>query len=160
GKTALIGFAVTYAVSTIGVTLGFHRYFAHRAFRTSRAMEVVFVILGSCALQGPLLYWVATHRRHHQFSDGPGDPHSPHVMGVRPLRGGVGLWHGHVGWMFGREVTNAGRFAPDILRDRRIFTLQRYYLVWAALFLLVPGIVGGLITNSFYGGLETLLWAG
>jgi stearoyl-CoA desaturase (delta-9 desaturase) len=160
GTVALIGFAVTYAASTLGVTLGFHRYFAHRAFRTGRTMQAVFVILGSCAMQGPLLYWVATHRRHHQFSDGPCDPHSPHTTGDRELTGWAGLWHGHLGWMFSGEMTNPLRFAPDILRDRRIFLMQRYYLLWATLVLLIPGIVGGLVTQSLYGGLETFLWAG
>ncbi len=157
---ALVMFAIAYVLTTLGVTLGFHRYFAHRSFRTSPPMRVAFIILGSMALQGSLLYWVSTHRRHHQFSDTPDDPHSPHMDGLSPLGWWRGLWHSHIGWMFAAEVTNAVRFAPDIIRDPLVFRTQLRYLMWAGLGLALPAVVAAGLTRSWYGMLEAFLWAG
>jgi stearoyl-CoA desaturase (delta-9 desaturase) len=157
---SLVMFAITYTMTTLGVTLGFHRYFAHRSFRTSRPMEIAFVVIGSMALQGSLLYWVSTHRRHHQFSDTPGDPHSPYMDGESRLGWLSGLWHSHVGWMFATDITNAMRFAPDIIRDPLIFRVQLRYLTWAGLGLALPGLAGLAITGSWFGGLEAFLLAG
>jgi stearoyl-CoA desaturase (delta-9 desaturase) len=157
---ALLAAAVAYALSTLGVTIGFHRYFAHRAFRTGLLMQAVFVILGSCALQGPLLFWVATHRRHHQFSDTPDDPHSPHYRDAHPIGGWPGFAHSHLGWMFSASLTNAIRFAPDIIRDRRIFELQRHYVVWALLGLALPPASVGLATGDAWAAAQAFLWAG
>lgn len=157
---ALVMFAVAYTVTTLGVTLGFHRYFAHRSFRTSRPMEIAFVILGSMALQGSLLYWVSTHRRHHQFSDTPGDPHSPYLDGEVHLGLLRGLWHSHVGWMFATDITNVVRFAPDIIRDPLIFRIQMRYLSWAALGLALPPLVVLAITGNWFAALEAFLFAG
>jgi len=158
--TALAVFVVSYMISTLGVTVGFHRHFSHRSFKTSPAMQAVFVVLGSTALQGPLVYWVSTHRRHHLFSDTAQDPHSPH-MGRQGVSGGiVGFWRSHVGWMFDSQITNPLRFAPDILLDRRIFDLQRRYLYWAVGGLLVVLVLGAVLTRTWIGTLEVFLWAG
>ena len=157
---ALVAFALAYLLSTLGVTLGFHRYFSHRSFETSRALQAIFVVLGSTALQGPLLYWVSTHRRHHAFSDRPEDPHSPHVEAAGASGGVRGFWRSHVGWLFARQVTNPVRFAPDLLRDRLIFGLQRRYAVWAALGLALPPMLAWAATRSGWTMLETFLWAG
>jgi stearoyl-CoA desaturase (delta-9 desaturase) len=157
---ALVAFGIAYCLTTLGVTIGFHRYFSHRAFRTSRAVEVLFVVLGSCALQGTLLYWVSTHRRHHQFSDTPDDPHSPHFSQDGQCGGFKGFWHGHVGWMFASRVANPVRFAPDIIRDPLIFELQRHYWWWATLGLLLPPAVAAAMGQGPQVILETFLWAG
>ncbi|WP_397422859.1 acyl-CoA desaturase [Phenylobacterium sp.] len=157
---ALIAFAIAYCVTTLAVTIGFHRYFAHRSFKTGRTLQVMFVVLGSTALQGSLLYWVSTHRRHHRFSDTADDPHSPHFARKVPASGWRGFFHGHLGWMFAADMTNVMRFAPDIVRDPLIFRVQLQYGLWAALGLLLPLAIAGLVTRDPRTAVETFLWAG
>lgn len=159
GSALAIG-AVMFVLTALGISAGFHRYFTHRSFRTSRPFAVALLVLGSMAMQGSLLYWTATHRRHHQYSDTPDDPHSPHHDGGTALGWWRGLWHGHIGWMFASEVTNAMRFAPDIIRDRWVFNLQKHYLALAGLGLVLPAIAGALLTGTAYGALEGFLWGG
>lgn len=156
----LSALAVAYALTTLGVTVGFHRHFAHRTFKTSRVLQAVFVILGSMAMQGSLLYWVSTHRRHHQYSDTADDPHSPHFEGGRPISGWRGFWHGHYGWMFSSRITSPVRFAPDLIRDRFIFKTQEHYALWAALGLLGPPAIALLASHNALTALEVFLWAG
>lgn len=152
--------ASMYVLGVVGIEVGFHRYFSHHAFQTSRAVRVALAILGSTTLQGPVIFWVAIHRRHHAYSDHPGDPHSPHLHGSG-WRGALrGLVHAHVGWLFVFENTDWVRYAPDLLRDRLIFDLNRLYPLWAALGLLVPALVGGLLTLTWTGALYGLLWGG
>jgi stearoyl-CoA desaturase (Delta-9 desaturase) len=157
---AIVGFVIAYILTTLGVTLGYHRHFTHRSFRTSRAMQAVLIVLGSNALQGSLLYWVSTHRRHHQFSDTADDPHSPHSRGGELLGSLDGFWHGHIAWMFSRDITNALRFAPDILHDPFVFALQKRYGLYAIVGLALPAVIGGLWSGTSYGALEMFLWAG
>lgn len=160
GAAALCVFAVLFPLTALGISVGFHRLFAHRALTTGEAMRVALLVLGSMAMQGSLLYWVATHRRHHQFSDTPDDPHSPHFAGPKQLGYWGGLWQGHIAWMFASEVSNAARFCPDILRDGVLFRLQKRYLLWAALGLLLPAAIGLVATGTPYGTLECFLWGG
>jgi stearoyl-CoA desaturase (Delta-9 desaturase) len=149
-----------YVLTTFGVTIGFHRHFAHRTFRTSRTMQVLFVVLGSMALQGSLLYWVSTHRRHHQFSDTVEDPHSPHFDKGRPITGWRSLWRGHIGWMFARQMTNPVRFAPDLIRDSLIFRVQQRYTLWALLGLVLPPLVLAPFARDAWEVCGVFLWAG
>jgi stearoyl-CoA desaturase (delta-9 desaturase) len=114
-----------YTLSILGITVGFHRHFAHRAFATSRGVRFCLGVLGSLAAQGPLTYWVSNHRRHHRFSDREGDPHSPHVAGTRVQRGLRGFLHAHMGWTLYDEVTNTAAFSPDLLRDPLDVALNR-----------------------------------
>ncbi len=144
-----------YALSIIGITVGFHRHFAHCAFRTNIAVRIILAILGSMAAQGPVIHWVRNHGRHHQYCDQPGDPHSPHLHeGVR------GLWHGHIGWMLNSEVTNAAVFAKDLLRDSAIAKVNQLYLTWVILGLAIPGVLGGVITGTWMGAWQGFLWGG
>jgi stearoyl-CoA desaturase (delta-9 desaturase) len=87
-----------------------------------RRMRVALAIAGSMAVQGPILHWVADHRRHHAFSDQEGDPHSPWLFGTSPAALARGFWHAHTGWLFKRDLTNQRRFAPDLVADRDIRT--------------------------------------
>jgi stearoyl-CoA desaturase (delta-9 desaturase) len=112
--------AVFYTVSTLGVTIGYHRYFTHGAFKAKRGLRVALAIAGGRAAQGPVIGWVADHRRHHAFSDREGDPHSPWLFGTSPMALARGFWHAHMGWLFGRDNTNVDRFAPDLLADKDI----------------------------------------
>jgi stearoyl-CoA desaturase (delta-9 desaturase) len=158
--TALGAFAVLYIISMLGITVGFHRYFAHRAFRAGRWMEALFIAAGSTALQGPLLFWVSTHRRHHLFSDTVDDPHSPHFANGRAAGYWRGLWQGHIGWMFAHEVANPMRFAPDIVRERRVFAQQQRYWLWAGIALAMPPLAALAAGTGPLNALEIFLWAG
>src|SRR5687767_6422434 len=122
-----------YAATGLGITVGFHRLLTHRAFKTKKGVRATLAVLGSAAIEGPVISWVADHRRHHAFSDQPGDPHSPHVDHGVGLRGALrGLAHAHLGWLFVHTHRGArGRYAPDLLRDRVISRIDRTFLVWA-----------------------------
>jgi stearoyl-CoA desaturase (delta-9 desaturase) len=150
-----------YVVSTLGITVGYHRYFTHGAFKARRALRVALAIAGGLAAQGPVLGWVADHRRHHAFSDREGDPHSPWLFGTSPLALARGFWHAHMGWLFtGRDKTNVDRFAPDLLADRDIRVVDRLFPLWVVLTLIGPAVLGGLLTLSWWGALTAFLWAG
>lgn len=152
-----------YSASTIGLEVGYHRLFTHRAFEAKPALRVTLAILGSMSFQGPVIWWVATHRRHHALSDRHGDPHSPlpDAPGLWPrLRG---LYRAHTAWTFDAQRTRPpgwSEYAKDLYRDQAIFRVHYHYLWFAALGLVVPTIVAGAITRSAQGTLLGLLWGG
>ena len=113
----LVVLGVTYALTGLGITVGFHRLFTHRSFKTSRPVRAALAVLGSMAVEGPVIEWVSTHRKHHSYSDAPGDPHSPHLDDLPGWRGALrGLGHAHVGWMFrGKDMANPARYARDLM---------------------------------------------
>ncbi len=149
-----------YSLTAVGVTVGYHRHFAHRAFQAKPIVRAILAILGSMAVQGPLVYWVSNHRRHHQFSDHEGDPHSPHLAGDAFFSPVKGLWHAHIGWLFKLEMTNATVFSRDLLQDPLVAKVNRNYLVWVALSFAIPAFLGGIITMSWLGALNGVLWGG
>lgn len=153
-------FVVTYTISLLGVTVGYHRYFTHGAFKAKRWLRVSLAVLGSTAMQGPLLHWVADHRRHHAFSDKEGDPHSPWLFGTSPLALAKGFWHAHMGWLFNRDLTNPRRFVPDLLADKTMVRVSKLFWLWTTIWLVLPGIIGGLVTWSWWAVLTGLFWAG
>ena len=112
------------------------------------------------AAQSPLTYWVAQHRRHHAYSDIPGDPHSPHIHNDKKLGLLEGLWHAHFGWMFVPEVTNTSLFAKELIQDSIIYRVSQLYFVWVLMGLLIPTILGGILTGSLSGAVSGLLWGG
>jgi len=136
--------AACYTVTCLGVTVGFHRYFTHSAFKARRWLRVTMAIVGSMAVQGPILHWVADHRRHHAFSDRDGDPHSPWTFGSSPAALARGFWHAHMGWIFERDLTNQRRFAPDLLADRDIRIVHRLFGLCTAITMLAPALIAGL----------------
>jgi stearoyl-CoA desaturase (Delta-9 desaturase) len=158
----LVVFAICYAATGLGVTVGFHRHFTHRAFKTKGWVRGTLAILGSAAIEGPVISWVADHRKHHAFSDQQGDPHSPHVDHGGGWSGALrGLWHAHVGWLF--IHTHRGskqRYAPDLLKDPLIRWVDRTFPVWVAVGLLVPFALGYLVGGSLHAALTGLLWGG
>jgi len=149
-----------YVATTLGITVGFHRHFAHRAFKAGPAMRAFLGIFGSMAAQGTLVYWVATHRRHHQFSEDELDPHSPYNFKGTPLGRLRGLWHSHLGWMMDSQMTNTAKFAKDLQRDPEIAWINRHYFTWVLLGLALPALLGGLLSWSWIGALTGLLWGG
>jgi len=153
-------FVVFYAISGLGITVAYHRYFTHGSFKAKRWLHVAMAIAGSMAVQGPVITWVADHRRHHAFSDRDGDPHSPWAFGTSPVAIVRGFWHAHMGWIFDRNLTNAERFAPDLLADRDIRRVHRQFGLWTAVTLLAPAVLGGLFTWSWWGAVTAFFWAG
>jgi stearoyl-CoA desaturase (Delta-9 desaturase) len=158
----LVVLAITYTLSGLGITVGFHRLFTHRSFKTTRGVRALLAVLGSMAVEGPVIEWVATHRKHHRFSDADGDPHSPHVDQAPGWRGALrGLAHAHVGWMFrGKDMANPARYAKDLLADRDVRFISRTFPLWVAVGMAVPFALGLVITGSLAGGLTGLLWGG
>ena len=149
-----------YLVSSLGVTVGYHRYFTHGSFKAKRPLRIALAVAGSLASQGSVVSWVADHRRHHAFSDREGDPHSPWLFGTSPVAIARGFWHAHMGWMFGRDKTNAERFAPDLLADKDIQRVDNLFVPMTVLTLGLPGVLGGLITMSWWGAVTAIFWAG
>jgi stearoyl-CoA desaturase (delta-9 desaturase) len=158
----LIVFAILYLATGFGVTIGFHRYFTHRSFKTTRPMRALLAILGSAAIEGPLIAWVADHRKHHRFSDREGDPHSPHVGHGGGLRGALsGLAHAHLGWLFlHTHRARKTRYAPDLLADPLVRFIDRTFLLWAVAGLALAFGLGVAIGGSVVAGLTGLLWGG
>jgi stearoyl-CoA desaturase (delta-9 desaturase) len=158
----VVVFAVMYVLSGLGVTVGFHRLLTHRSFKTSPAMRGVLAVLGSAAIEGPVISWVADHRKHHAFSDREGDPHSPHVdHGVGLLGALRGLAHAHVGWLFiHNQRGSRERYAPDLLADPVIAFVDRTFLAWALGGLACAFVLGLVIGGSLRAGLTGLLWGG
>lgn len=122
---SVVALVVVTRIIGLGITAGFHRYFSHHSFKTSRAFQFLLACAGSAALQKGPLWWVIHHRLHHKHSDTEHDPHSP-VVG--------GLLHGHVGWLFTQDLMEPDR---KLVRD-----LTKYpELVWLERFWLVPGLL-------------------
>jgi stearoyl-CoA desaturase (delta-9 desaturase) len=149
-----------YFLTAVGITVGYHRLFVHRSFQACGAVRVVLGALGSMAVEGPLLKWVAQHRRHHQHSDRPGDPHSPHLHGRGALGLLRGLWHAHLGWVFQADPPDLDRYARDVSQDRVMRVVSGLQPLWIALGLALPALLGGLITLSWAGVWTGLLWGG
>lgn len=155
-----------YIVTMTGVEVGFHRFFAHRAFHGNDTVRLLLGIAGSMAAQGPVIYWAATHRRHHLYSDTKEDPHSPHV---RKARDGseqrfrsrlAGLWHSQMGNMYTDHATNVMAFARDLPRDRVTAMVDKHYRTWVALGLVIPTLIGALAAGTWSGAFHGLLWGG
>ncbi|TMM00241.1 MAG: acyl-CoA desaturase [Actinobacteria bacterium] len=162
GWSDIAVFAVMYVATGLGVTVGFHRLFTHRSFSTTRPIRAALAILGSAAIEGPVISWVADHRKHHAFSDREGDPHSPHVDHGTGWRGALrGLAHAHVGWLFihthrGRRT----RYAPDLLADPIVAYVDRTFLAWALGGLAAAFALGYAIGGTLHTALTGFLWGG
>jgi stearoyl-CoA desaturase (delta-9 desaturase) len=158
----LIVFAIVYPLTGLGITVGFHRYLTHRAFKTKRPVRAALAILGSAAVEGPVISWVADHRKHHAFADVPGDPHSPHVdHGVGLLGALRGLAHAHLGWLYDHSQRGLKtRYAPDLMNDPLIRFVDRTFVLWVFAGLAVPFGLGWAIGGSLHSALTGLLWGG
>ncbi|MDQ4006998.1 MAG: acyl-CoA desaturase [Actinomycetota bacterium] len=159
GWTDVILAVAMYWISGHGVTVGFHRYFTHKSFKPNRPLKVALAIAGSLAIQGPVIRWVADHRKHHKFSDRDGDPHSPWRYGETIPALAKGLFHAHMMWLFDPEQTPQRKYAPDLLKDRDIVRVSKAFPALVAVSLLLPAVLGGLITWSWTGALTAFFWA-
>ena len=158
--TTLAIFLAFFLPIELGVTVGLHRHFTHRSFEAGRGTRATLAILGCMAGQGPVVFWVALHRLHHEFSDREGDPHSPNLAG-RSLRGRIaGLLHAYLGWTVRHEVPNARFYAPGLLKDPLIAWIDARYYLWVALGLAAPTLAGALLLGGWLGAAEGLIWGG
>jgi stearoyl-CoA desaturase (Delta-9 desaturase) len=155
-------FGVMYVVTAAGITVGYHRMLTHRSFRTHKPTEYVFAALGSMAVQGPVIAWVADHRKHHAHTDVEGDPHSPHVGHGDGVTGVLrGLFHAHMGWLLSEHGrADWKRYAPDLYEDRGMRLLNRRFVSLVFLGLGIPALAGYLLTGTLLGAATGLLWGG
>jgi stearoyl-CoA desaturase (Delta-9 desaturase) len=151
--------AVMYVVTGHGITVGYHRYFTHKSFKPNRVVKVALAVAGSMAIQGPVIRWVADHRKHHKFSDRDGDPHSPWRYGDNVPALMKGLLYAHAGWLFDTEQTPQRQYAPDLLKDRDLVRVSRLFPWFVVATLLLPPVVGGLWSWSWQGAVTAFFWA-
>jgi stearoyl-CoA desaturase (Delta-9 desaturase) len=149
-----------YFFTVIGITVGFHRLFVHRSFESNIVVKCVLAVLGSMAVQGSLLSWVAQHRRHHQHSDTPDDPHSPHHHGGGLLGLLTGIWHSHIGWFFTPNPPNMNHYVKDLTASPTIRFVSFLFPLWVVMGFLIPGIIVGAISGTWFGVATGLLWGG
>ncbi|RZS87420.1 stearoyl-CoA desaturase (delta-9 desaturase) [Motilibacter rhizosphaerae] len=148
-----------YFLSGFGITGGFHRYYTHGSFKAKRPLRIALAVLGSLAIEGPVIRWVADHRKHHKFSDKEGDPHSPWRFGEDLPSLLKGLFYAHMGWLFDVEQTNQAQYAPDLLKDKDVARVSRSFPYIVAASLAVPALLGGLLTWSWQGIFTAFFWA-
>jgi stearoyl-CoA desaturase (Delta-9 desaturase) len=148
-----------YYVSGLGISMGLHRYFTHGSFKAVRGFKIALALAGSLAIEGPVITWVADHRRHHKYSDKEGDPHSPWRFGDDWKALTKGLVFAHVGWLFDGEVTSEEKFCPDWLADSDVAAISRWFPGLVAVSLLAPALIGGLWSMSWQGAVTAFFWA-
>jgi stearoyl-CoA desaturase (Delta-9 desaturase) len=158
----LIAFGVMYVIAGFGVTVGFHRLLTHRSFQTHKPLEYAFAAAGEMAVQGPVIDWVADHRKHHAHADEEGDPHSPHVDFEDGWRGALrGLFHAHMGWLFVTQgQARRRKYAPDLVEDRGMRLLSRAFPALVLVGLAIPFLIGLALDQTLAGALSALLWGG
>ncbi len=157
----LVMLVVMYVGCGLGITVGFHRLFSHKSFKTKKPVRAALAILGSMTIQGPVTQWVTDHRKHHSMSDAPGDPHSPHVGRNGEHHGIAGLYWAHMGWLFRTKGMERGDvWGRDLWHESMIRWIDRFYLLWVAVSVGLPFLVGYVWTGTAHGGLQTLVWAG
>src|ERR1700753_2155973 len=153
-------FLAMWLITGFGLTVGYHRLFTHRAFATGTTMSGLFIIAGSMAGRGPMLSWVAMHRRHHELADHEGDLHSPNLHGDGLLERLTGFLHAHLTWMIEHDYPNVAHYVPDLMTERTLVAVNRYYYSWVILGLVLPAAIGGVATASWWGAFSGLLWGG
>ena len=154
--------AAMYLLTAVGITVGFHRLLTHRSFQTLKPVEYLFAVLGSMAVQGPVISWVADHRKHHAHTDEDGDPHSPHVGHDGGVRGVLaGLWHAHTGWLMSTQGrADWKRYASDLYEDRGMRTISGQFVPLILVGLALPAAAGYLVSGTLAGAATGLLWGG
>jgi stearoyl-CoA desaturase (delta-9 desaturase) len=153
--------AIMYLITGFGVTMGFHRLLTHRSFQTHKGVEYALATMGSMSVQGPVMSWVADHRKHHAHTDQDGDPHSPHGHGGG-LKGAImGLVHAHMGWLFDRSgQAEHQRYARDLYEDPGMQRIHRAFPLIVLGGLALPFALGWAIGGTLQDGLTGMLWGG
>ena len=152
----------TWCISGMGVTIGFHRLATHGAFETYRPLRAIWMMMGALSVEGSPLVWCAVHRRHHQLSDKLGDPHSPNLHGSGLWNAIRGFFYGHCGWLLTTywSKPDLERYVPDLLQDKFLVWVDRFYYLWVLASFAIPAGIGALITQSWQGALMGFLWGG
>jgi stearoyl-CoA desaturase (delta-9 desaturase) len=148
-----------WLITGLGLTVGYHRLFTHRAFATSATMSAILIIMGSMAGRGPMLSWAAMHRRHHELSDHDGDLHSPRLHGDGLAGRLHGFLHAHLTWMIAHDYPNVAHYVPDLMADRRLVAVNSHYYSWVVLGLVLPAAIGGFVEGP-WGAVSGFLWGG
>jgi stearoyl-CoA desaturase (Delta-9 desaturase) len=150
---------VSYLVTAVGVTVGFHRLLTHRAFATYPWLERTFAVMGSLSVQGSVMDWVADHRKHHAHTDVEGDPHSPHVGHGSGM---AGLWHAHTGWLLETQgQADWRKYARDLYDDPAMRSIGRSFPLLAFVSLAAPTLAGWALHDfTLSGALQGLVWGG
>lgn len=151
-----------HSITGLGVTVGFHRLFTHASFKTYSPVKATLGILGSMTAQGNLFQWCAVHMKHHSRSDQEGDPHSPHAYGEGFWAIWRGFWHAHVGWLFSHDMPSSEmeRMTKKLRKERLLVWIDKLFLLWVALGLLLPTLVGWLFVGTWEGAFRGFLWGG
>ena len=126
-------FASGYVIINFGLSVGFHRYFSHRSFETSKVMRAILAITGQMASIGSVINWSADHRRHHAFTNVPGDPYAPRVDGHgRPLKKNAwGFFMVHIGWLLDNTHTDLAVYGKGLADDPILVFVHRTRYFWA-----------------------------
>lgn len=151
-----------WAVTGLGITVGFHRLLTHRSFNSYRWVRAFWMMMGAFAVQGSPMIWCAIHRKHHALSDAPGDPHSPLEYGRGSWNRLRGFLYSHVGWLFSGHWMSLDlkRYVPDLLKERMLVAVDRTYYFWVLVSLAIPAAIGGLATMTWLGALLGFIWGG
>jgi stearoyl-CoA desaturase (delta-9 desaturase) len=160
GAVEISLFFSMWLVTGLGLTVGYHRLFTHRAFSAGVVTSCILIVMGSMAGRGPMLSWVAMHRRHHELSDHEGDLHSPNLHGTTGFGRLRGFLHAHLTWMIEHDYPNIAHYVPDLMAERPLVAINRHYYTWVLLGLLIPAVIGGLATQSVWGVMSGFLWGG
>jgi stearoyl-CoA desaturase (Delta-9 desaturase) len=147
-------------ITGIGVTVGMHRYFTHKSFKTGVPFAGFLAITGMMAVVGPVFSWVGLHRRHHELSDREGDPHSPHHHGSDLLGRVRGLFHAQLGWMREHDYPNPNHYVRDWLREGWLVALNRRYMIWVALGIALPGLLAVAYEPTVQSAIQGMAWGG
>ncbi len=143
-KNLILAVVFYYICTGLGISLGYHRLHTHRSYKVPQWLEYFFALCGALTLEGGPIFWVAVHRLHHQFSDQPGDPHSPRD----------GAFWSHMGWILWGETNHnntrvLSKYAPDLAKHK--------FYVWLTNYHWVPNVILGAIVLA-WGGLDMFLW--
>jgi stearoyl-CoA desaturase (Delta-9 desaturase) len=160
GRIEVLLFGAMWLITGVGITVGYHRLFTHRSFKAVPALRAALAVSGAMAGQGGVLSWVALHRRHHEYSDLPGDPHSPNLHGSGFVARSKGLLHAHFTWMMRHDYPSIVHYVPDLLREREVVKIDQYYYPCTIVGFALPALLGGLLHQSLLGALLGLLWGG
>ena len=152
---------VGWAVTSLGITIGFHRLMSHKSFETYRWIRATWMCIGAMSVEGAPLIWCAVHRRHHSCSDQEGDPHSPHLHDGSFWGSLKGFWYSQVGWLFAGywSKPDLKKYVPDLLKDKMLVWLSDHYYIFVFLSLALPTFIGYAIDGWRGAGLG-FLWGG
>ena len=159
-RTDVALFLVFWALTGFAISIGFHRLFTHRSFKTSTPVRIALVAFGCMAARSTMITWTSQHRRHHELADHDGDVHSPNLFGQSPWQRLRGLWYSHFAWMLKHDYANVVHYCPDLLADKPVIKADRMYYRWIALGMILPAVIGGLVSQSWMGALTGFLWGG